>query len=294
MKIGYFADGPWSHKALKMLLECEEIEIGFICVRFNDPDKFLIEVAKQKNIVLLRNQNINSDEFYLTLTRNYCDLFVSMSFNQIFKKRTYSIPKFGTINCHAGRLPFYRGRNVLNWALINDEKEFGVTVHYVDEGVDTGDIIAQYIYPISDDDNYSSLLDKAYDGCAETLFEVLSNFDKYKALRLSQKSIHPTGFYCSGRMDGDEIVDWNQGSRRIYNFVRAICLPGPRALTHINGCDVRINRVEMIKGAPNYLGVPGAVLEVSPNYLIVKTGDSFIKVSDWATESKIRVGDRFV
>ena len=54
----------------------------------------------------------------------------------------------------------YRGRNILNWALINDEKEFGITVHFVDEGIDTGDIITQETFPISDEDNYGSLLKK--------------------------------------------------------------------------------------------------------------------------------------
>ena len=53
-----------------------------------------------------------------------CDLYVSMSFDQIFKKRILSLPSLGIINCHAGNLPFYRGRNILNWVLINDEKEF--------------------------------------------------------------------------------------------------------------------------------------------------------------------------
>ena len=63
------------------------------------------------------------------------------------------------------KLPFYKGRNILNWVLINDEKEFGITVHYVDEGIDTGDIILQETFPIIDSDDYSTLLDKAYEEC---------------------------------------------------------------------------------------------------------------------------------
>ena len=62
-----------------------------------------------------------------------------MSFNQIFDKELINIPPLGTINCHASKLPFYIGRINLNWILINDEKEFGITLHYVD----TGDIILQ-------------------------------------------------------------------------------------------------------------------------------------------------------
>ena len=77
-----------------------------------------------------------------------------MSFDQIFKEEIINIPPLKIINCHAGKLPFYRGRNILNWALINDEKEFGITVHYVDFGIDTGDSILQKNYEITDDDDY--------------------------------------------------------------------------------------------------------------------------------------------
>ena len=70
-----------------------------------------------------------------------------------------NLPKLKTINCHAGKLPFYRGRNILNWALINDEKKFGITVHYVDEKIDCGDIILQRIFKITDKDN---ILDLSY------------------------------------------------------------------------------------------------------------------------------------
>ena len=73
-----------------------------------------------------------------------------MSFNQIFRKDIINLTPIGIINCHAGKLPFYRGRNILNWVLINDEKEFGITVHFVDEGIDTGDIILQKTFPITD------------------------------------------------------------------------------------------------------------------------------------------------
>ena len=81
-----------------------------------------------------------------------------------------SLPKLKTINCHAGKLPFYRGRDILNWVLINDEKEFGITVHYMDEGIDTGDIILQRTFPITDEDSYKTLLERSYDECANILY----------------------------------------------------------------------------------------------------------------------------
>ena len=153
LNVGYFADGPWSHVAFEKIIKDNDIQISFICVRYDTQDETLKNYAKKHNIDYVKNKNINSEEFISYISKFECDLFVSMSFNQIFKTEIINLPKYKTINCHAGMLPFYRGRNILNWALINDEKEFGITVHYVDEGIDTGDIILQRSYPISDNDN---------------------------------------------------------------------------------------------------------------------------------------------
>ena len=134
MKIGFFGDGPWSHKSLEKLLSDKRYSVEFICVRFNNPDNFLLDKSRVLGIDLLIEKNINEISFQKKLKKYNCDLFVSMSFDQIFKKETFNIPNKGTINCHAGKLPLYRGRNILNWALINGESEFGITVHFIDEG----------------------------------------------------------------------------------------------------------------------------------------------------------------
>ena len=123
MKIGYFADGPWSYRAFELLIEESDLIIGFICVRFDTKDETLKKYCTKYKIDYLKDQNINNKEFLDKAAAYNCDLFVSMSFNQIFKKTIINLPRLGTINCHAGKLPFYRGRNILNWVLINDEKE---------------------------------------------------------------------------------------------------------------------------------------------------------------------------
>ena len=148
MKIGYFADGPWSHKALNKILLDNRFSVKFIVARFNNPDLVLKKTAEKLGIPFRIDLNINSDHVLKELDDFKCDIFVSMSFNQIFKSKILNLTPLGIINCHAGRLPFYRGRNVLNWVLINDEKSFGVTVHYVDHGIDTGDLILQRSYKI--------------------------------------------------------------------------------------------------------------------------------------------------
>jgi methionyl-tRNA formyltransferase len=292
MKIGYFADGPWSHQALDKLLSDETLKVSFICARNDKPDPVLRDRSTKNCLDFITHQNINSSEFLKLMTGYQCDLFVSMSFNQIFGNEVINLPRLKSINCHAGKLPFYRGRNILNWALINDEKEFGITVHYIDEGIDTGDIIIQRGYPITDNDDYSTLLMRAYKGCATNLYEAIKSIQKGNVIPIAQASIHPRGLYCTGRKEGDERLDWNQKSRDVFNFVRAICRPGPEARTFLGDREVKINRVQYLHDAPIYKGIVGAVVGTESDGFFVKTLDSYIKVTEWSGYTKPRIGDR--
>lgn len=290
-KIGYFADGPWSHKAFEILLADESIHVSFIVPRTDTEDETLKNFSDKYNIEYLYPAKINSKEFIEKVKTFNCDLFVSMSFNQIFKEEIINIPNFKTINCHAGKLPFYRGRNILNWALINDEKEFGITVHYIDEGIDTGDIILQRSYQITEKDTYKSLLNISYEECANILYDAIKLIQNRKVVPIKQNSIHATGFYCGRRGRGDEILNWNQTSREIFNFIRAICEPGPMATTFFNNNEVKINSSRLINEAPIYKGKPGQVLAKTEKGYLVKTMDSFIEILEISCNVKLKVGE---
>lgn len=292
ISIGYFADGPWSHMALRKLCADATVTIKFICIRFDSRDPVLQESARELGIDCIFDRDVNSQAFGDRLEAYGCNLFVSMSFNQIFKKRLIDMAPLGLINCHAGKLPFYRGRNILNWALINDEREFGITVHYVDAGIDTGDIISQVTLPITDEDDYGTLLEKSYVGCADILYGAIKQIQSGAAKRVSQKSIHPTGSYCSARRPGDERLLWTQSSREVFNFVRALCHPGPGALTCFGDTAIKIDRVRLIADAPHYKGIPGAVLASTASGYLVKTEDSFVEIVAWSGIDRIPVGAR--
>lgn len=292
LKVGYFADEPWSHEAFKLLVQDESIQISFIVPRNDTNDTTLKDYSEEYDIDYLYPVKIGTEEFYETAKAYDCDLFVSMSFNQIFREPLISLPRFNTINCHAGKLPFYRGRNILNWALINDESEFGITVHFVDEGIDTGDIILQRSYPITDSDDYKSLLEIAYKECAVILYDAVKAIQSESYERVDQTTIHPVGFYCGRRTVGDEIINWNQTSREIFNFIRALCNPGPKATTHLKGVEVSINKVRLIEGAPTYINTPGQLLSKTQEGFIVKTKDSFVEILEIESTERLRVGDK--
>ena len=292
LKIGYFADGPWSHNAFELLTSDDNIEIAFIVPRTDSNDETLLTFSEKYNIPYLKGVNINSDEFIKLAQSFTCDLFVSMSFNQIFREQIINLPRLKTINCHAGKLPFYRGRNILNWALINDEKEFGITVHYIDQGIDTGDIILQRTFPITDEDDYNSLLEVSYTECAKILYDAIKLIQNNNAERVRQSDIHQIGFYCGRRGPGDENINWNSSSRELFNFIRAIAKPGPMATSFLGDQMVRINKSRMIDNAPNYICIPGQLLLKTNDGFLIKTKDSFLEIFEIESNVKLRVGDK--
>ena len=293
LNIGYFGDGPWAHKTFNKLIKDPEIKISFICARYDSKDETLKKYAKLNSIDYFKHKDINSDEFISNIIKYKCDLFISMSFNQIFKSNIINLTKYKPINCHAGKLPFYRGRNILNWVLINDEKDFGITVHFIDKGIDTGDIILQKSFQITNQDSYKTLLEKAYVECANILYDAVLLFKKGNVKAYKQNKLHKESSYYFKRKKGDEILNWNQTSREVFNFVRAICKPGPCARTFIDKKEIKINKVELIDDAPNYKSIVGTVINKTNYNFMVKTKDSFVKVSEFEFDGKIKIGDKF-
>lgn len=296
MRIIYFGDGPWAHKALDLILE-KGFDVVKVVVRNDKKDQVLLDIAKSHGIDAGWHPNINSVEFLSTLKSQNIVIAVSMSFNQIVRKNTLDFFPLGFINCHAGKLPNYRGRNILNWALINDEKEIGVTCHYIDEGIDTGDIILQKTFPVVDSDDYRSVLKKAIDLCPEVLLESMEMIRNGTALRQPQPA---EGTYFVQRKIGDEFIDWSWSARRVFNFTRAIANPGPQAYTWLEYSGehtlVRINKTAMIQGAVDYICTAGAVVGIRDGKPVVKCGDNTLILLEYEIEhpkkNKLRVGDR--
>lgn len=294
MKIGYFADGPWSHEAINLISNCRDFEIVFIVPRFDTQDPILKEWAENFNIPFLPHKNVNSQEFLDKIEKYDADILVSMSFNQILKKTIINFPRLGFINCHAGALPFYRGRNPLNWVLINGESRFGITVHYVDEGIDTGDIIEQRFYPISIKDTYGSLLDQAVSQCAVVLYAALEKIKNGTVDATVQSEIHPIGTYFGMRKIGDEFVDFSWSSDRLHNFIRAITSPGPCARFFLSGQQYGIIASSIIDNAPKYISTIGEVVGKGENGIDVKTGDSSLRIEKIFEVNDDGEGNEFV
>ncbi len=293
LRVGFFGDGEWAVKSLDRLVRSPDAEVLFVCLRHGSPDEALGAAADRVGVPIIDLPDVNSASSIRVLTDYACDVFVSMSFDQIMRRRMFSLPPLGTINCHAGMLPFYRGRSVLNWALINGEDRIGVTVHLVDDGVDTGDILVQHVIEITDRDDYGTLLERGSDACADAVEEAVTRLANGSITPVAQSSIDQFGSYFTRRVPGDERIDWTRPSRDVVNLVRGVAPPGPGALASIGPDEWRILRaVNHVEAAP-WRMVCGAVLPSAPGTFRVKTGDTFVDVIEWTGPRRPRVGERF-
>ncbi len=281
IKIGFFGDGQWAFNSAKKLLKNKFIEIDFFCLRAKKPDSKLLKLANKSKISCFNFKNINMQNNINKIKNYNSDLLISVSYDQIFKKKIIESFDLGIINCHCGALPYYRGRSPINWAIINGEKSFGITVHYVNEKIDQGDIIVQKKYPIKKKDDFKSLLNLANKKIPSLLLKSINLILKNNVKPIKQSSISKKGSYYKKRTNGDEDINWKQSSIKIYNFVRALCKPGVVARTFYKKDPIKINKTcdKFIKNNNNLK--PGTVTSANKKFFIVKTFDSAIKIKEW-------------
>ena len=288
-RVHFFGDGLWAYNSLKELLENNLYEVVAIILR-SKPDVSIKDFSEERGIYTISPTNINMLDFN-TLPR--ADMGISVSYDQIFKQQIISRYENGMINLHASSLPDYKGRNVLNWALINGERKIHLTVHWIDQGIDTGPIIHQHELRIGRNETYHELLERCYEEAPEALVEALLKIKVKNKSPLIHNQAKKLPILCTKRVSGDEIINWEWNSLRIHNFVRALSIDNLYARTYILGEEVKIKKTEYLKNAPEYIDICGSVLAKENNSIIVKTGDSYIKIVEWEADSKIRCGFRF-
>ncbi len=171
-------------------------------------------------------QPLKIKEDYEIIQKMQPDLIVTCAYGQILPKELLDIPKYGSINIHASLLPKYRGASPIQYALLNGEKQTGVTLMYMDEGMDTGDIIAKETYMIKDTDNLKTLEDELSLLGAKLLEKNLENIQQGKVIRTKQDN--NLASYTKMITREDEIIDYSERGEKIINKIRAFN-PSPLA-----------------------------------------------------------------
>jgi methionyl-tRNA formyltransferase len=271
-----FGDGEWAARTFVSLREAGH-DLSGVILRARPSNSCLKEAAHVVGVPILQPSNVNHPECVDSIRSLAADVHLSVAYNQIFKAPVRATaPWF--LNIHAGKLPHYRGRNVINWALINGEREIGITVHVVDDGIDTGDILLQRVLPIGWTDTYGDVLERVVREIPQLAVEAIELIVAGRAVRQPQGL---GGSYCRGRRNGDEWIDWYQSSVDIYNKIRGIARPGPGARTWLGDNTVVIWRATYDRSWPRYRATPGEVVRRVPERgVFVKTGDSTLFIDE--------------
>lgn len=274
MRILFFGDGAWATDSLKALIS-EGHELLGLVIRKAPTDLSLLKLGEEKNIRIFQPEKVNDQGFIEQVNSLAPEINLSVSYDQIFKSDIIQTAAVAFVNFHAGQLPFYRGRNVINWAIINGETTIGLTAHFIDSGIDTGAIILQRILPLDWTDTYGDVLQKVVGAFPSLVSDTVRAFMEGQVSGAIQSS--ELGTYFPSRKEGDEWLDWSDTSRNLYNKIRGISHPGPGAQTLHGSQLVRIWRASYDPSWPSYLATPGQVVNrCAEKGVTVKTGDSTI------------------
>jgi len=194
-------------------------------------------------IPLIKIKSTKSAETIKKIKEFNPELIFVISWSQIIPKEILDIPPLGCIGIHYSLLPERRGGAPLNWAIIDGLTKSGITLFFMDEGIDTGDIIAQKEFEISEEDTVKTLLDKICILAPQLIKENIDSIEKGTAKRIKQDDTKAT--YTKRRRPQDGLIDWHKSLREIYNFIRALAPPYPCAFTFLGDKKLVITKVSI-------------------------------------------------
>lgn len=225
------------------------------------------KVAMEHKIPVFQPVRIRKD--YEVLKGLDIDLIVTCAYGQIIPKEVLDLPKRGCVNVHASILPKYRGSAPIQWAIMNGDKKTGVTIMYMDEGMDTGDIIKCCEIPILDTDNVGTMHDKLSILGRDTLESVLDNLLNGIVIGIKQ-----TDDYTMAPMikREDERLNFKDNGVNIINKIRALN-PWPLANIVIDGKEIKVIEAEFISGSSKG---KGKVVEITKNRFGISCNDGII------------------
>lgn len=218
------------------LLKQEGIEVALIVLPRNRKGEEVEIVQKEavaSGIPFLYHNEPSPSRFGLAVSAVAPDLGISASYSHIIGKSIIEIPKRGFVNLHGSLLPRYRGPHTLNWQIINGESKGGVTLHYMDEGLDTGDIIDQASFPILDEDVAQDVKPRIDRASIQLLRKNLPRIMEGMAPGHPQDPAAATSFQARRPEDGR--IDFSWSAYRIHNFIRALAAPYPGAFYDAEG-----------------------------------------------------------
>jgi methionyl-tRNA formyltransferase len=244
--------------------------------------------AERLGLRVVQPSSMRDESVLQALAAAEADLFVVVAFGHILRESVLKLPRIACINVHASLLPAYRGPAPIQWAVINGERETGVTTMIMDKGLDTGDILLTDRETILETDTAGSLHDRLARRGAALLDRTLAAFADGSIKRTAQDGARATYAPLLKKTDG--LIDWKRPAAAIEPFVRGMT-PWPGAYTFWNGVRLKVFKTDL-SAAPRDVA-PGTVLASPPGELVVAAGDGalWIREVQGASGSRLPVSE---
>lgn len=239
-------------------------------------------VALEHDIPVFQPQRIKED--YQAILDMQPDLIITAAYGQMIPQEVLDCPRLGCINVHASLLPKYRGAAPIQWSVIDGEKETGVTIMYMEKGLDTGDMIEHVVVPIDAKETGESLHDKLAVAGGPLLLDVLAKLENGTAVRTPQNDADS----CYAKMLTKDLgkIDWNKDAAAIERLIRGLN-SWPSAYTAFHDKTLKIWDADVEEESSD--AQPGTVVKVTPDALYVQTGKNLLKLNEVQIQGKKRM-----
>ncbi len=241
-------------------------------------------LATEAGLPVLQPESVKTNEFLKEITLLAPDLIVVVAYGKILPPALLEIAPLGAINVHGSLLPKYRGAAPIQWAVLNGDKESGVTIMQLDEGMDTGDILYTAKIPINDDDTAGSLFDKLSIIGGTTLGEAVSLLKEKELTPAKQDETLSSHAPMLSKDLGH--IDWTKSAQELHCAIRGLD-PWPSAYGFLNGKRFRFFTPKIVHR--DVTEKPGTIIQVEPQGLLIATGNDYLRISEIQPEGKKRM-----
>lgn len=291
LRILFMGTPDFAVPSLQTLIDGPDKVIGVVC----QPDRKkgrgrklapppVKELALEHELQVLQPDKVKTDAFFAELEALKPDLIVVVAYGKILSERILTLPRLGAINVHGSLLPLYRGAAPIQWALLNGDKETGVTIMQMDVGMDTGDMLLQTTMPITEQDTAGSLFDQLSALGAQTLGKAVAALQRGELKPTPQNDALATHAPMLSKEQGH--LDWSKPANVIHCHIRGLD-PWPSAYGYLHGKRFRFFSPELV--AKNAQEVPGTVCQADASGLLIATGTDYIRIKEIQPEGKKRM-----
>ena len=291
MKILFIGTVEFSKIALQKLIELNAQVVG-VCTKekseFNSDFAELRPLCEKNKIPYKYVDNINSKDNYNWIKSLNPDIIFCFGWSNLLKKNILTLAPMGVLGFHPSELPKNRGRHPLIWALALGLKKSASTFFFMDEGIDSGEILSQKSFNILSNDDAQTLYDKMINIALLQIEEFLPQLEKKNYQTIKQND--ETSNIWRKRVKTDGQIDFRMESQAIYNLVRALTKPYVGAHINYKEKEITVWKVEIVENKENNIE-SGKVLDINEDKILVKTYDGAIRITHHEFEKIPNIGE---